>query len=65
MKLEVKLFGIEKRTFQLYGRLRVILKPLIDILPLAGGIQMFFLYPPDIDFTLDGLAGVLEFPVMK
>nr|CAH7737023.1 unnamed protein product [Callosobruchus chinensis] len=50
------------KNFQLYGNLRVVLKPLIHTLPLVGGVQIFFLNTPDIDFDLDGIAGVLEFP---
>ncbi|KAF7287123.1 hypothetical protein GWI33_002500 [Rhynchophorus ferrugineus] len=50
------------KDFQLYGRLRIIIKPLIDILPLVGGLQIFFLNPPEIDFDLDGVGGLLEFP---
>ncbi|XP_023313110.1 extended synaptotagmin-2-like isoform X2 [Anoplophora glabripennis] len=50
------------KNFQLYGRLRVVLKPLIKTIPLTGGIQAFFLNIPDIDFDLDGIAGILEIP---
>ncbi|KAL1513440.1 hypothetical protein ABEB36_002851 [Hypothenemus hampei] len=53
------------KNFQLYGRLRVVLKPLINELPLAGGIEAFFINPPHIDFSLDGLASVLEFPMLS
>lgn len=53
------------KDFQLYGKMRVIIKPLIDVLPLAGGFQAFFLNKPDIDFDLDGVGGLLEFPGFK
>ncbi|KAJ8961097.1 hypothetical protein NQ318_008773 [Aromia moschata] len=50
------------KNFQLYGKLRVVLKPLIDSLPIIGGLQAFFLNNPEIDFELDGIAGILEIP---
>ncbi|CAH1966610.1 unnamed protein product [Acanthoscelides obtectus] len=50
------------KNFQLFGNLRVVLKPLIPTLPLVGGVQIFFLNAPEIDFELDGIVGVLEFP---
>lgn len=37
---------------------RVVLKPLLSKLPLIGGIQIYFLNPPDISFTLDGLSSI-------
>ncbi|CAG9823458.1 unnamed protein product [Phaedon cochleariae] len=50
------------KNFQLYGKLRVVLKPLIRKLPLVGGLEVFFLNKPDIDFELDGIAGILDIP---
>ncbi|KAJ8920619.1 hypothetical protein NQ315_004758 [Exocentrus adspersus] len=50
------------KNFQLYGRLRIVLKPLIKTFPLAGGLQAFFLNCPVIDFDLDGIIGILEIP---
>ncbi|XP_056636297.1 extended synaptotagmin-3-like isoform X3 [Diorhabda sublineata] len=50
------------KNLQMYGTLRVVLKPLIRHLPLIGGVQLFFLNNPDIDFDLDGIAGILDIP---
>ncbi|XP_074032959.1 extended synaptotagmin-like protein 2 [Leptinotarsa decemlineata] len=50
------------RDFQLHGMLRVVMKPLISTMPLVGGIQVFFLNNPDIDFDLVGIADVLDMP---
>ncbi|CAH2015977.1 unnamed protein product [Acanthoscelides obtectus] len=44
------------RDFQLHGMLRVVMKPLITTIPLVGGLQVFFLNNPDIDFDLVGIA---------
>ncbi|CAG9766099.1 unnamed protein product [Ceutorhynchus assimilis] len=50
------------RDFQLHGMLRVVMKPLITSPPLVGGLQVFFLNNPDIDFNLVGIADVLDMP---
>uniref|UniRef100_A0A6P7H0J8 Extended synaptotagmin-3-like isoform X1 n=1 Tax=Diabrotica virgifera virgifera TaxID=50390 RepID=A0A6P7H0J8_DIAVI len=50
------------KNFQMYGKLRIVLKPLIRHFPLIGGVQLFFLNNPDIDFELDGIAGILDVP---
>ncbi|XP_030748072.1 extended synaptotagmin-2 isoform X1 [Sitophilus oryzae] len=50
------------RDFQLHGMLRVVMKPLITSIPLVGGLQVFFLNNPDIDFDLIGIADVLDMP---
>ncbi|TRY78388.1 hypothetical protein TCAL_07186 [Tigriopus californicus] len=47
---------------QVEGKLRIILKPLIGDVPIVGGIQMFFVKPPLINFDLGGVASVLDFP---
>jgi Ca2+-dependent lipid-binding protein len=50
------------RDFQLHGMLRVVMKPLITTIPLVGGLQVFFLNNPDIDFDLVGIADLLDMP---
>jgi len=50
------------KDFQLSGMLRIILKPLISQIPLFGGIQLFFLNSPTIDFNLIGVADVFDMP---
>lgn len=39
-----------------------VMKPLINQMPLIGGVQYFFLNPPSLDFNLIGLADVLDMP---
>lgn len=53
------------RDFQIRGMLRVIMKPMLNVMPLVGGIQVFFLNNPSIDFNLVGVADVLDFPGFK
>ncbi|XP_065164196.1 extended synaptotagmin-2 isoform X3 [Atheta coriaria] len=50
------------RDFQLHGMLRVVMKPLITSIPLIGGLQVFFLNNPSIDFNLVGVIDVLDMP---
>ncbi|XP_044595358.1 extended synaptotagmin-2 isoform X1 [Cotesia glomerata] len=50
------------RDFQLRGMARVVLKPMLNVVPLVGGFQLFFLNNPSIDFNLVGIADVLDFP---
>ncbi len=39
-----------------------VMKPLINQMPLIGGVQYFFLNPPSLDFNLIGIADVLDMP---
>lgn len=41
------------------------MKPLIPIIPFVGGIQIFFLNKPTIDFNLVGAADVLDIPGIR
>ncbi|XP_038058006.1 extended synaptotagmin-2-like isoform X2 [Patiria miniata] len=52
--------GIE--SLQLHGTLRVEMKPLVDKVPLVGGMSIYFLNKPAIDFNLTNLADVLDIP---
>ncbi|CAH2237449.1 jg12785 [Pararge aegeria aegeria] len=50
------------KDLQIHGMLRVVMKPLISKIPLVGGLQLFFLNNPSIDFNLVGAADVLDMP---
>ena len=56
--------GIKAKVsdFGLRGMARIVLKPLISEIPLIGGVQVYFLKPPEIDYSLGGVAGALEIP---
>ncbi|CAG0894100.1 unnamed protein product, partial [Darwinula stevensoni] len=47
---------------KLRGFMRVVLKPLVKTHPIIGGIQAYFLNPPELDFDLTNFANVLDFP---
>lgn len=44
------------RNFQLGAEVRIILKPLLVKMPLVGGMQIFFLNDPDINFEIVGFS---------
>lgn len=50
------------KHFQIQGMVRVVMKPLINQMPLVGGLQIFFLNSPHVDFNLVGVADVLDMP---
>lgn len=50
------------KDFQIHGMIRIIMKPLITKMPLVGGLQIFFLNNPDVDFNLVGVADLLDMP---
>lgn len=44
---------------------RVVMKPLIRTIPLVGGLQIYFLNNPTIDFNLVGVADLLDMPGLR
>lgn len=50
------------KHFQIQGMVRVIMKPLIGKMPLVGGLQIFFLNNPNVDFNLVGIVDLLDMP---
>ena len=62
IKFSVKKITAKLSDFSLRGLVRVVFKPLIKTIPLIGGVQVYFLTPPEIDFDLGGVANVLDAP---
>jgi len=64
LEIVFKIKGISAKVsdFGLRGMARIVLKPLISQIPLIGGVQVYFLKPPEIDYNLGGVAGALEIP---
>ncbi|KAI7695247.1 hypothetical protein SSS_07770 [Sarcoptes scabiei] len=62
--IQVRIKGLMAgiKDFQLYGILRVELKPLIKDMPLIGCISFYFLKNPTIEFNFTNIADVLDFP---
>lgn len=53
------------RDIRFRGIIRVVMKPLVKEIPLIGGLQVFFLRDPEIDFNLTEIANILDFPGIK
>ncbi|KAF4523779.1 hypothetical protein B566_EDAN009011 [Ephemera danica] len=53
------------KDFQIHGLLRVVMRPLITKIPLVGGLQVFFLNNPDVDFNLVGVVDVFDLPGLR
>lgn len=65
--LMVKLKGMNMgiKDLQVRGTMRVIFKPLLSRMPLFGGMSVFFLNNPSIDFNLKGLADAFDLPGLR
>ncbi|XP_072755088.1 extended synaptotagmin-2 isoform X3 [Anoplolepis gracilipes] len=50
------------KDFQIRGLVRVVMKPMLSVMPLIGGVQIFYLNNPIINFNLVGMADVLDLP---
>ncbi|XP_042220254.1 extended synaptotagmin-1-like isoform X7 [Homarus americanus] len=61
-EVSVSKFKMGIKDLQITGRMRVVMKPLVRQIPLVGGLQVFFLNNPDVDFNLIGLADVFDMP---
>ncbi len=62
IKFSVKKITAKISDFSLRGLLRVVFKPLVTEIPLIGGVQVYFLTSPEIDFDLGGVANALDAP---
>lgn len=49
----------------LHGVARVIMRPLINKIPLIGGVEVCFLRPPDLHFDLTNIANILDVPFVN
>ena len=65
VKLSVKNVKLGISDVQIHGPLRIILKPLLSGQTLVGGVTVFFLKRPKINFNLTNLLNVLDFPGFK
>ena len=62
IKFSVKNVKAKISDFSLRGLLRIVFKPLVTEIPLIGGVQVYFLSPPEINFDLGGVANFLDVP---
>jgi len=66
IRLEV-LPGIEVGIQQLKisGEVHIVLRPLMETLPIVGGLQVTMVAPPIIRYNLSGAARLMKFPFLK
>ncbi|XP_074653723.1 extended synaptotagmin-2-like isoform X6 [Tubulanus polymorphus] len=62
--IKVSIRGLQAgiKDIQIRGKLRVEFKPLIPVSPLIGGLRVFFLTNPYVNFNLTNLADALDVP---
>ncbi|XP_064595420.1 extended synaptotagmin-2-like isoform X2 [Liolophura sinensis] len=60
--VNVKGISAGLKDLSLRGTMRVVMKPLIGVMPLMGGVTVFFLNNPVIDFNLTSLANAFDIP---
>ena len=53
------------KDLQLYGMVRVELRPLLKEMPLVGCVSFYFLNSPAIEFNLTNLADILDMPGLR
>jgi len=41
------------------------MKPMLSVMPIIGGVQIFYLNNPTINYNLVGMADVLDLPGFK
>jgi Ca2+-dependent lipid-binding protein len=44
------------------GKVRIVLTPIIDEIPFVGGVKIFLLQQPNINFDMGGVASVMDLP---
>ncbi|XP_019621531.1 PREDICTED: extended synaptotagmin-2-like [Branchiostoma belcheri] len=62
IEIRIKRFLAGVQDLQVQGTVRVVMKPLMSQHPLVGGITVFFLNRPEINFNLSNIGEVLNFP---
>lgn len=63
MKIAELSFGITE--VKIKGRIEILLRPLLNTIPLIGAAQIGFVNPPTFDYTLSGLAAFAEQSTIK
>jgi len=65
--IQVQIIGIPSgvRDLTVTGRARVVLKPTTKSPPFFGGVQFCFLDDMSVDFDLDGIADVCDWPFIR
>ena len=56
------LISFSLRDIYVHGTVRVTLSPLLNDLPLVGGVDLALVSDPRVDFDLGGVANVVDVP---
>jgi len=62
VKFSVQKMDCEINQVNFRATARIIIKPLMDVLPLVGGLEFYFISFPSLDYNLGGMANVAEIP---
>jgi len=62
VKFSVQKMDCEINQVNFRATARLIIKPLMDVLPLVGGLEFYFISMPSLDYNLGGMANVGEIP---
>lgn len=53
------------KDIMVQGSVRIVMRPLVNKMPIIGGLSIFFLNQPNIDFDLTDVAKVLDMPLLS
>lgn len=62
VQISIGPMSVGVRSLRFVGELVVKMSPLIDEVPVVGGLTVYFLNPPDIDMDFTGLGNILDAP---
>lgn len=62
VKFSVQKMDCEINQVNFRATARVTIKPLIDALPIIGGVEFYFISMPSLDYNLGGMANFAEIP---
>jgi Ca2+-dependent lipid-binding protein len=57
-------FSVGINALTVTGNICIVMRPLINKMPIVGGLQVYFLKPPKIDFDFAGVGNVVDFPIL-
>lgn len=62
VKFSIQNMDCEINQVSLKATARVVLKPLLDVVPIVGGLELYFISIPTLDYNLGGMAAAGELP---
>ena len=64
IKLKAGKFSVGINALQVTGTICVVMRPLIKKIPIVGGLQVYFINPPRVDFDFAGVGNVVDLPLL-